>query len=213
MTPDLLFSETYPQTYLQIGDKLYSPKYTVIVAKTIQKEIEMNKILLTTLAILILAIVSACGTVEATNDSQHVEELASKISDFTLPEGYTSEFSAEMAGYTLASYKGTSGPSHLYLIQSEKESDGEELERMLTQLAPGSSDPNTRLTVIENRPVTVRGQEVTLVISEGVNHEGDSYRQATVAFEGKNGPALLVLSESLELWNDETVDALLASIQ
>jgi hypothetical protein len=110
-------------------------------------------------------------------------------------------------------YKGTSDPSHLYLIQSEKEADGEELERMLTQLAPGSSDPNTRLTVIENRPISVRGQDVTLVISDGVNHEGESYRQAMVAFQGKGGPALLVLSESLELWDDESLGAFLASIQ
>jgi hypothetical protein len=173
----------------------------------------MNKILLTILAVLILAIAPACGTVEATNDAQHVTELAAKIADFTLPEGYTSEFSAEMAGYTLAAYKGLSGPGHLFLIQSEKEADGEELQRMLTQLAPGSSDPNTRMTVIENRPVTVRGQEVTLVISDGVNHEGNSYRQATVAFQGKGGPAMLILSESLDLWSDGTVDALLASIQ
>lgn len=173
----------------------------------------MKKFLFTAIAIILVAILSACGTVEATNDSEHVAKLASKIADFELPKGYVSEFSAEMAGYTLATYKGTSAPSHLYLIQSEKETDGEELERMLTQLAPGSSNPDTRMTVIENRPVTVRGQEVTLVISDGVNHEGDSYRQAVVAFEGKGGPALLVFSESLDLWNDETVGAFLASIQ
>ena len=173
----------------------------------------MKKVLFTTIAVTLLAILSACGTLEATNDSEHVAKLASKIADFDLPEGYGSEFSAEMAGYTLAAYKGTSDPSHLYLIQSEKEGDGEELERMLTQLAPGSSDPDTRMTVIENRPVTVRGQEVTLVISDGVNHEGDSYRQGMVAFQGKGGPALVVLSESLDLWSDETVNAFLASIQ
>lgn len=173
----------------------------------------MNKFLFATIAALLLAVLSACGTVELTNDSQHVAELAAKIADFDVPEGYVSEFSAEMSGYTLATYKGTTDPSHLYLIQSEKEADGEELERALSQLAPGSSDPNTRTTVIENRPVTVRGQDVTLVISDGVNHEGTSYRQATVAFQGKGGPALLVLSESLDLWSDETVSAFLASIQ
>jgi hypothetical protein len=69
------------------------------------------------------------------------------------------------------------------------------------------------MTVIENRPVIVRGQDVNLVISDGVNHEGKSYRQAAVAFQGKGGPALLILSESLDLWSDETVDAVLASLQ
>lgn len=161
---------------------------------------------------IILAVLTACGTFEATNDSQHVTKLASKIADFNPPQGYTAEFSAEMAGYTLAAYKGTMDPSHLYLIQSENEADGEELSNMLTQMAPGSSDRNTRLTVIENRPVTIRGQEATLVISEGTNHDGGYYRQATVAFRGKGGPAMLVLSESLELWDQDSLDAFLQSI-
>jgi hypothetical protein len=170
-------------------------------------------IILMVISTIILAFLSACGTVEATNDSQHVTKLASKIANFDLPAGYTAEFSAELAGYTLASYKGASGPSHLYFIQSEKESDGEELERMLTQLAPGSSDVNTRMTVIENRTATVRGQEVAVVVSEGVNSENISYRQITVGFQGKAGPALLVLSETVEGWDQTVVDTFLASIQ
>jgi hypothetical protein len=173
----------------------------------------MNTRLRIALAAILLAILSACGTMEATNDPEHVMKLASNIADFELPEGYTSEFSAEMAGYTLAAYKGASGPSHLYLIQSEKEADGKELENMLTQLAPGSSDPNTRMTVIENRPVSIRGQEVTLVISDGTNSDGEYYRQITAAFQGKGGPALLVFSETIDRWNDEMIDALLTSIQ
>jgi len=185
----------------------------VTVAKNIQKEIQMNKTLSITLAAILLAILSACGTVEATNDVQHVTKLASKIADFDLPVAYTPEFSAEMAGYTLAAYKGASDPSHLYLIQSGKASDGEELERMLTQLAPGASDPNTRMTVVENRPATIRGQDVTLVISDGTNSEGESYRQITAAFQGKGGPALLVLSESTENWDQSAVEAFIASIQ
>lgn len=173
----------------------------------------MNTRLRIALAAILLAILSACGTMEATNDPEHVMKLASNIADFELPEGYTSEFSAEMAGYTLAAYKGASGPSHLYLIQSEKEADGKELENMLTQLAPGSSDPNTRMTVIENRPGSIRGQEVTLVISDGTNSDGEYYRQITAAFQGKGGPALLVFSETIDRWNDEMIDALLTSIQ
>ena len=171
------------------------------------------QIMLVVMSAVIVASLSACATVEATDDSQHVTKLASKIADFDQPVSYTPEFSAEMAGYTFVSYKGSKGPSHLYLIQSENQADGDELERMLTQLAPGSSDPNTRMTVIENRTVTVRGQEVAVVVSEGTNSENVAYRQATVGFQGKGGPALLVFSESVELWDQEALDAFLQSIQ
>ena len=142
-----------------------------------------------------------------------LEEAGSAIADFDLPAGYTFEFSTSLLGYTVAAFNGPNGPSHLYLIQSETQSDGDELARMLTQLVPGSSDPNTDMTVIENRSVTLRGQEVTLIVSEGVNSENVSYRQVTSAFQGKGGPALLVFSETVDAWDQAAVDEFLASIR
>lgn len=149
----------------------------------------------------------ACTPNEAATDEGPV------IAEFDLPAGYAYDFDTSVLGYTVEAYKGQNGPSHLYLIQSEKQSDGDELAKMLSQLAPGSSDPNTRMTVIETRTATVRGQEATVVISEGVNSENLRYRQLTVAFEGKSGPALLVFSESVNAWDQETVDAFLESIR
>jgi hypothetical protein len=148
----------------------------------------------------------ACSANKATLDA------GATIAEFDPPTGYTSEFSTSMLGYSVVAYKGQNAPSHLYLIQSEKESDGDELAKMLAQLVPGSSNADTRMTVIENRQVTVRGQETTLIVSEGVNSENVSYRQISAAFEGKGGPALLLFSESAEAWDQEAVDAFLESI-
>jgi hypothetical protein len=165
------------------------------------------------LSALMLAILSACGPARAIDENQNVADIASKIADFDVPVGYTPELGAHLLGYSLASYKGTTGPSHLYVVQSENESDEAELQKMLEQMAPGSSDRNTRMTVVENRAATVRGQETAVVISEGTNSDNVTYRQATVAFQGKGGPALLVFSESVELWDQDALDAFLQSIQ
>lgn len=173
----------------------------------------ITQIMFFAIGTIIMAILSACGTLEATNDSQHVTDAASKIADFDQPADFVPQFTATMSGYTVAAYQGPSGPSHLFFIQSEKEADGSELQKMLTQLAPGASDPNTHMTVIENRTATVRGQEVNVVISEGVNSENVPYRQVTVGFQGKGGPAMLVFSDSVERWDQETVDAFLQSIR
>ena len=167
----------------------------------------ITPIIFMVMSMIILATLSACGKIEATNDAN------AKIADFEAPANFVPQFSAAMSGYTVAAYKGPNGPSHLFLIQSEKEADGPELEKILKELAPGSSDPNARMTVIENRKVTVRGQEVDMVISEGTNSENITYRQATVGFAGKGGPALLVFSETAANWNQEAVDAFLQSIQ
>ena len=166
------------------------------------------------LLVILTILLTACGAINPvqTADDQ-IANAAAKIAEFDLPVGYSPEISASLEGYTLVSYNPGDGHSHLYLIQSEKEADGEELASMLEQIAPGSYDPQTRMTVIETRPVTVREQEAILVISEGVTSEGETYRQVTVAFQGKGGPALLMLSEPVTSWNQETVDAFIASIQ
>jgi len=156
---------------------------------------------------IMLASLFACTAKEAPNDT------GATIADFDLPTGYTTEFSTSMLGYSVVSYKGPNGPSHLYLIQSEKESDGDELEKMIKELVPGSRNADADMTVLENRPVTVRGQEATLLISEGVSSENVSYKQASVLFAGKGGPALLVFSEVTEAWDQEAVDTFLASIR
>jgi hypothetical protein len=51
-----------------------------------------------------------------------------------------------------------------------------------------------------------------MVISDGVTSEGETYRQVMIAFEGNGGPALVMLSEPVARWNQEQVDAFIASI-
>ena len=173
----------------------------------------MNKFSLM-IALALLAALSACAPRVAVNaNSEDVAKAAAGIAEFALPANYAPEFTAQLGSYTAVAYNPGDGRSHLYLIQSDKEADREKLTQTLTDLVPGSSDPNTRLTVVENRAATIRGEAATVVISDGVNHDGNTYRQVTVAFQGKGGPALLVLSEPTESWDQSTLDALLASIQ
>jgi hypothetical protein len=177
------------------------------------KERKMNAFSKILIALVFLTGLSACGSGYSFNtESEQVTSAASDIADFDLPADYTADFSAEMMGYTVAAYHPGDGHSHLYLIQSADEADGEKLASMLEEVVSGSSDPQTRMTVIETRPVTVSGEETTLVISEGTNGEGEAYRQASVAFQGQGGPALLVLSEPTSRWDQAVVDAFLASI-
>ena len=166
----------------------------------------IKKTLFATDIVMILVSLFACTI-------QTLDEAGAAIAEFDLPAGYTFEVSTSMMGYTVAAYKGQNGPSHLYLIQSEQESDGEELAKMLAQLVPGAGDPDSGLTVVENRPATIRGQEVTLIVREGINSEGVAYRQVTAAFEGKGGPALLVFSERVDAWDQNAIDELLTSIR
>lgn len=163
--------------------------------------------------ILLSFILTACGGDVTLNTNQDkINSAAAGIADIDLPAGNKPEVSASLDGYTLVSYNPDDGYTHLYLIQSEKESDREKLDSMLSKIAPGSYDQQTRMTVIETRSVTVRDQLETLVISKGVNSMGETYLQGAVTFQGIGGPALLMLSAPATGWDQGSVDALIASI-
>jgi hypothetical protein len=167
-----------------------------------------------TLILVAVALLAACTPNMPLNTSDaQVLRTASSIADFTPPAGYTPEFSASLMGYTAASFTPGNDLSHLYLVSSADEADAEKLLGMLEDVAPGDRDMKARMTVVETRPVSVRGQKTTLVISEGVNGSGTAYKQAMVSFEGKNGPALLVYSEPAGSWNMDTVEQLIGSIR
>ena len=169
-------------------------------------------LLITILALLALM---ACGgpTLTLNRDAAQVDAAAGKMADFDLPDGYHTDFAANMMGYSVAAYSNGEGHSHLYLIQSDNDADGGALESRIGQLHLSAGDQQARMDIVETYPVHVRGEESTAVISEGVNSEGTTYRQAMIAFQGKSGPAMLVYSEPLHRWNQERVDALIASLE
>lgn len=173
----------------------------------------MNTLVKTFLFLVSLAGLTACGLGNTiSDDAAKVSARAAEITEFDLPAGYRPEFSASLNGYSVASFKPEEKHSHLYLLQSEEQADGEKLTRMLEELAPGASNAQARTTVVENRAVQVRGQDATLVISDATNSEGQAYRQAMVIFQGKRGPALAMLSEPIENWDQAKVETFLASM-
>ncbi len=164
------------------------------------------------IAVFALAGLLLAGCQQKPGDVVH---QAAQIADFTPPEGYQPEMAFEMNGYSIVSYNPGDGHSHLYLVQAPASEDitPEKLEAMLSQEKTGQKDRTTRLTVVEKRTATIRGQAVSLVISEGTNSHGDAYRQATTAFQGKGGLAMLVLEEPTSRWDDARLNQLIASIQ
>ena len=170
-----------------------------------------TKLLMVSISFLLAATLSACKNITVNN--REIDNAAATIADFDLPGGYTPDFTASLMGYTMVSYTPGNDVSHLYLVQSENVMDGKELEQGLSKMVPDAYDSNSRMTVIEKPVVNVRGQEVTAVISDGVNSENETYRQIMVVFQGKGGPALLVYSVPVDNWDQETVTNLLSSIQ
>lgn len=157
---------------------------------------------------------AACG-VKYTPErmDQEIEEIAAEITDFDLPEGYAPEFGVKLLGYSVAAFDPGDGHSHIYLIQSEKDSDFDTFSEVLEQVVPGYKDVSTRMTILSEQVISVRGAEGLLVLSEGTNAEQMMYRQITLNFQGKGGPAMLLFSEPESRWEQGVVDHFLKSLR
>jgi len=117
--------------------------------------------------VILVVLLAACGVNAALEtDAKKVASTAAKIAEFDLPTGYAPEFSAKLEAYSLVSYNTPGdGHSHLYLVQSQDTADTAKLAQALKDIIPGENNPETRMTVIETRTITVRVQETTLVLS------------------------------------------------
>jgi hypothetical protein len=142
-----------------------------------------------------------------TRNSVEVYTVARTITDFSLPTGYSTDYALDLLGFALAAYKGGDGHSHIILAQAPR---WVYAERFLP-LADQQGDKTGELTAIRDEQRFIRDQDVTVTISEGVNGDGQPYRQLSMVFEGKGGTALLVMNETTSRWDRETVDAFLAS--
>ena len=137
------------------------------------------------------------------------------IADYDLPAGFRNVFSAKLAGYEMVGYTGADGHSHIYFFQlpADLNVDLSGIESEVRASFPGSTESYLDIRVVDSRLATIAGQEVTLVISEGMNHEGEPFREISTTFQGKKGQVLVVFSCPQASWNQLEVETFLASIR
>jgi hypothetical protein len=93
------------------------------------------------------------------------------------------------------------------------------VDEMMRQIQNNSRNPNSPwynmdTALVEQKPVTIRGQETTLNISEGTTKEGVSYRMASAEFQGNGaGPAMFMIVGPADQWNSQIVDDFISSIE
>lgn len=149
------------------------------------------------------------------SDPVQISEIGGTIADYDLPAGFEDAYSQQLAGFDLVAYNGADGHSHLYFFQLPQgvHVDMDEIKRQLDQATGEPAKIDVRSRVVDQVPVTLRGQDTTVVISEATNSEGLTYRTASAVFQGKGGQALVVFERPTSSWDQAEVDAFLASIR
>jgi hypothetical protein len=153
-----------------------------------------------------------------TENPQKVAQIASEIADFDLPQGFEARYGMKIATFSLAQYTTRDENSYIFLAQFPAETSIKP-DQMMHDIKQGAQDPNSPwhnvdMTLVEQKPVLIRGQETTLSISEGKNDQGVLYRMANATFQGKGaGPSLLMAVAPADQWDAQMLEGFIASLR
>lgn len=154
-------------------------------------------------------------------DPQEAAATAATIADLTPPEGYAPLLAMELGGMTTVTImpvdRGLTESSRLVftLLQAPAgAARADEARAMLAEQMRGSVNGRpAELALVEQRPIVLEGQELSLEIYEGESADGTPVREAQLPFQGRGGPALLVAAGDLALWDEAAVQAVLDSLR
>lgn len=153
-----------------------------------------------------------------TENPQEVARIASEIADFNLPDGYTTQYGMKIATFSMVQYTTRNEESYIFLTQFPA-GTSINVDEMMREVRDGARNPNSPwhnidTELVEQKPVTIRGQEATLSISEGTNDQGELYRMANATFRGRGeGPTLVMFIGPADQWNLDTVEGFINSIR
>lgn len=147
-----------------------------------------------------------------------VPAVAGSIADFDLPAGYGDDYAINMLGFSIVGYNSEDDHSHIILAQlpSWVRVDTDDLERQAREAATSQGrnfDQYYRFETVGEEPTTIRVQETTMTIGEGISSDGTAYREIVAPFSGRGGQAVLIVIEPAATWDQTKIDTFIASIR
>jgi hypothetical protein len=152
-----------------------------------------------------------------TQNPQKAREIAAQIADYTLPPGYTEEFSMDLFTTKMVVI---SRPDHrglmlMWMQISQLGMSREQMEAQMRQSLQQQFQSGVgALTKVGTEQVTIKGEPVTFTIYEGANTTTRaSVRQEIGVFPGKGGTAMLMITGAISAWDAVLIDDYLKSIR
>ncbi len=154
-----------------------------------------------------------------TQDPQKARQIGRQIADYTLPPDYREEFgmdvfTTKMVAITRSDER---GPLFMLMQFSTAGLNREQMEQQVRQSFQNQFQRGTcALTAVGTQTATIKGETVTLTISEGNCTRGGNtvpVRQALGFFRGKGGTAIVMVYASKAEWDKAAIDRFFQSIQ
>ncbi len=152
-------------------------------------------------------------------DPAQMALAAEGIATYVLPSGWQEQYTAEMFGYSVLAIQPGHPRGHVFLVRLAPDAvidpaviEQQVLDADSARRPGGQGERRSAMHVVGQQTVTIRGQAVTLIVSEGTNSDGDPYRSLTGVFQGRNGQVLLSISAPIASWDRSAIDRFVASI-
>jgi hypothetical protein len=161
-------------------------------------------------------------------DPSQAGQVASEITDYTLPDGYGPVMGTNLMGVKLVMFgpegmasrtrTGGSMPTDGELIMmmqmpAAAAVDADQMRDQMLQNMGGQAGVGNNMTSAGTLDATIRGKPVTLQVSEGTARSGEAIKAVSGVFDGNGGPAMLMIIGSTDAWDQRRVEAFLASLK
>jgi len=142
-------------------------------------------------------------------------EAARAIAEFDLPQDCQVDSGFKMQDTSAVIYSCPSDGTSMALFQVQgNDATGErEMQQIVDAVTQKLNRTMQQVEVTRQEEVTVRGFPAQLIMSRGTDSEDTELGQMTLFFQGKGGPAVLMASSNLAVWDSAKMDQIVQSIQ
>ena len=156
-------------------------------------------------------------------NSDEAQTLAHNIVDYDLPPGYRELGAFDIGIFKMVIINGEGTDTYnvsspviiiaeipISLVMGEEEM----IRQIQSNMEKSMGNQRFEMVLVDEKPVTIRGQEVTLFTYEGTSDRGTAMKQVvTSIFDGKNGSVMLMIFGEEAGWDQAEVDAFINSIR
>ena len=148
---------------------------------------------------------------------QAAARLEQDIADFEVMEGFGSRYDIHFEDVVVIGYKSAGEKFQLQMAQFPQ-GKSIKLDDMVRFIHDGSIDPDsiwhkTELKLIEQYAVIIGGEVYTFEINVGTTQDGVEHLMVNTKFDGRGGPALVMVATPIDEWNGGMVEAIVESIR
>ncbi len=150
----------------------------------------------------------------STNPAE-IAQTAREITDYTLPQGYKETVSMSFFNITMVVFTREDSTMSIFLLQMPVNSglSSEQMKEQVQEFIETKTGRRYTLNYVGSQNVMIRGQTTEMFIYEGTSDQGESVRQMMGFFEGKNGPAWLMVTGNPNAWDQVGVESFIQSLR